>query len=78
MGRLSLESFGFDLEELVDPTLETTCVRAHAKGLELTARHIAPVVAHHLAGDPLRRTEIPTAAWNAIKFTDQGEVALHG
>ena len=75
-GRLSLESFGFDLEELVDRTLETMGVRAHAKGLELTAR-IAPAVAHHLLGDPLRLRQILiNLLGNAIKFTDQGEVAL--
>jgi len=75
-GRLSLESFGFDLEELVDRTLETMGVRAHAKGLELTAR-IAPAVAQHLLGDPLRLRQILiNLLGNAIKFTDQGEVAL--
>ena len=75
-GRLSLESFGFDLEELVDRTLETMGVRAHAKGLELTAR-IAPAVAHHLLGDPLRLRQILiNLLGNAIKFTDQGEVTL--
>src|SRR6185437_8013049 len=75
-GRLSLESFGFDLEELVDKTLETMSVRAHAKGLELTAR-ILPAVECKLLGDPLRLGQIMiNLLGNAIKFTDQGEVAL--
>jgi two-component system, sensor histidine kinase and response regulator len=51
-GRLSLESMGFDLEELVDKTLDTMSVRAHAKGLELTAR-LLPTVPRNLIGDPL-------------------------
>jgi two-component system sensor histidine kinase/response regulator len=75
-GRLSLESFGFDLEELVDKTLETMGVRAQAKGLELTAR-IMPEVTRHLLGDPLQLGQILiNLLGNAIKFTDKGEVAL--
>ena len=47
-GRLSLESIGFDLEELIDKTLETMGVRAQGKGLELTGR-IMPGVPHKLS-----------------------------
>ncbi len=75
-GRLSLESLGFDLEELIDKTLDTMSVRAHTKGLELTAR-ILPTVPHNLIGDPLRLGQILiNLLGNAIKFTDKGEVAL--
>jgi PAS domain S-box-containing protein len=41
-GRLSLESIGFDLEELIDKTLETMGVRAQGKGLELTGPALCP------------------------------------
>jgi signal transduction histidine kinase len=44
-GRLSLESVSFDLEDVVGKAIETMSVRAHAKGLELTAR-ILPHVPH--------------------------------
>ena len=75
-GRLSLESIGFDLEELVDKTLETMSVRAHGKGLELTGR-IMPGVSHKLIGDPLRLGQILiNLLGNAVKFTEKGEVAL--
>jgi PAS domain S-box-containing protein len=75
-GRLSLESIGFDLEELVDKTLETMSVRAHGKGLELTGR-ILPDVPRKLIGDPLRLGQILiNLLGNAVKFTEKGEVAL--
>ena len=75
-GRLSLESIGFDLEELIDKTLETMGVRAHGKGLELTGR-IMPTVPHKLIGDPLRLGQILiNLIGNAVKFTEKGEVAL--
>jgi PAS domain S-box-containing protein len=75
-GRLSLESIGFDLEELVDKTLETMSIRAHSKGLELTGR-ILPDVPHKLIGDPLRLGQILiNLLGNAVKFTETGEVAL--
>jgi two-component system, sensor histidine kinase and response regulator len=75
-GRLSLESIGFDLEELIDKTLETMAVRAQGKGLELTGR-IMPSVPHKLVGDPLRLEQILiNLLGNAVKFTERGEVAL--
>ncbi len=75
-GRLSLESLSFDLEDVVDKAIETMSVRAHAKGLELMAR-IPPHVPPNLIGDPLRLRQILiNLAANAIKFTEQGEVAL--
>ena len=75
-GRLSLESVSFDLEDTVGKAIETMSVRAHAKGLELTAR-ILPHVPPNLIGDPLRLRQILiNLTANAVKFTDQGEVAL--
>jgi two-component system sensor histidine kinase/response regulator len=75
-GHLSLESVSFDLEDTVHKTMETMSVRAHPKGLELTAR-IMPHVPPHLIGDPLRLRQILiNLTANAIKFTEKGEVAL--
>jgi two-component system, sensor histidine kinase and response regulator len=73
---LSLERVNFGLEDTVDRAIETMSVRAHAKGLELTARtlsHVPP----HLIGDPPRLRQILfNLTANAIKFTEKGEVAL--
>ncbi len=77
-GRLSLERVSFDLEDAVNKAIETMSVRAHAKGLELTAR-ILPHVPPNLIGDPLRLRQILiNLTANAIKFTDQGRSRAHG
>ena len=75
-GRLSLEAVGFDVEEVVGKAIETMGVRAHSKGLELTAR-ISAEVPRGLVGDPLRLRQILiNLLGNAVKFTDKGRVVL--
>jgi PAS domain S-box-containing protein len=75
-GRLSLENAEFDLDCILDRTLETFGMRARAKGLELTAR-IAPGTPTNLVGDPMRLRQILlNLVGNAIKFTDYGKVEL--
>jgi two-component system sensor histidine kinase/response regulator len=75
-GRLVLEKVGFDLEGLVSRVLDTLGVRAHEKGLELTAR-IAPETPAVVVGDPLRLRQILlNLVGNATKFTDRGEINL--
>jgi signal transduction histidine kinase/DNA-binding response OmpR family regulator len=75
-GRLSLEQAGFDLETLVDRTVETLAVDAHQKGLEMLA-HVMPHVPLQLVGDPLRlRQVLLNLIGNAVKFTERGQVLL--
>ncbi len=75
-GRLDLESIPFNLREVLGDTLQTLALRANEKGLELTF-HIPPEVPERLIGDPLRlRQVMVNLVGNAIKFTDEGEVAV--
>ena len=75
-GRLSLEQNAFDLESLVDRTVETLGIRAHQKGLEMLAR-VMPCVPTALIGDRLRlRQVILNLMGNAVKFTESGQVML--
>jgi len=75
-GRLSLESQEFDLRDAVERALETLALRAHEKGLDLTARFAGEVPAH-VTGDPFRLRQILiNLIGNAIKFTDRGQVTV--
>ncbi|MBI4487604.1 MAG: response regulator [Deltaproteobacteria bacterium] len=75
-GHLELERIDFDLDELVEKTVEFMAVRAHEKGLEL-ACHVTAEVPTGLLGDPDRlRQIIVNLIGNAIKFTERGEVVL--
>lgn len=74
--KLEVDRTDFNLGECVEGTLRALALRAHEKGLELTCR-IDPAIPAVIVGDPARLRQILTnLVGNAIKFTDQGEVAL--
>jgi PAS domain S-box-containing protein len=75
-GRLALESTVFDLHALAEAVHAEHRPQAQAKGLALALR-IAPEVPRQVAGDPVRvRQVITNYLGNALKFTEQGWVAL--
>ncbi len=75
-GKLELSPTPFLLHDLVEETVRTLAVRAHAKGLELACR-VAPNVPDGLFGDSGRlRQVIVNLIGNAIKFTQRGEIVL--
>ncbi|PKB56829.1 MAG: hypothetical protein BZY73_06180 [SAR202 cluster bacterium Casp-Chloro-G3] len=75
-GLLILELIDFDLDELIEATVQIMAIRAHEKGLELTY-YVAPEVSTALIGDPVRVRQILTnLISNAIKFTATGEVSV--
>ncbi len=76
VGRLELDSFEFNIHEVVGSTLKGIAIRAHQKGLELVY-DIRPLVPDILVGDAHRLRQILlNLVANAIKFTDQGEVVV--
>jgi two-component system sensor histidine kinase/response regulator len=75
-GKVNLEEVDFDLCSCIEDSLKTVALRADEKGLELLCE-IAPDVPAFVAGDPGRlRQVILNLIGNAVKFTEQGEVAL--
>jgi two-component system, sensor histidine kinase and response regulator len=75
-GRLELEPVPFALRETLAETVKTLASLAHAKSLEL-AYEIRPSVPDDLVGDTGRIGQIlVNLVGNAIKFTEQGEVAV--
>jgi signal transduction histidine kinase/CheY-like chemotaxis protein len=76
-GKFELETLDFDLRMTLEDMTDVLAVRAYEKGLEITCL-IKPEVPALLRGDPGRLRQIITnLIGNAIKFTEQGEVALH-
>jgi signal transduction histidine kinase/DNA-binding response OmpR family regulator len=75
-GKLTLEASELDLDAVIDATLKTLAVRAHAKGVEVVYDR-APDVPTLLIGDANRLRQIlVNLVGNAVKFTDVGEVVV--
>ncbi|GJQ58348.1 MAG: hypothetical protein SCALA701_11490 [Candidatus Scalindua sp.] len=76
-GKLEIENIGFNLNNPVESTLNIQGVKAHEKGLGLTC-FIDPEVPSLLNGDPGRlRQVLINFVDNAIKFTNEGKVAIN-
>ncbi|WP_407355984.1 PAS domain S-box protein [Methanolobus sp. WCC5] len=76
-GKLELEKLDFNLQDLLKDFVDTMSLRAHSKGIKLSydLEEDVPLL---LKGDPGRLTQILTnLTGNAIKFTTEGEVAIH-
>jgi PAS domain S-box-containing protein len=75
-GKIDLEVADFDLRDTLETTLKTLAVRADEKGLELLCE-VAPEVPEVVRGDVTRlRQVVINLVGNAIKFTNEGEVAV--
>ena len=74
--KLSLEAIDFNLRQTVESVVELLAERAKDKGIKLLWS-VTPEVPESLRGDPHRlRQVLLNLVSNAIKFTDQGEVAV--
>ena len=75
-GKLDLSPHPFGLRQMVGDTVQMLAVRAHPKGLELSWR-VAPEVPDGIVADAERlRQVVLNLVGNAVKFTEQGEVAV--
>jgi len=75
-GRLDLDARPFDLHALIEETVELLAPRAQAKELEI-ASFVEEALPRHVVGDAARlRQVLFNLSGNAIKFTDQGGIAI--
>ena len=75
-GKMQFESLAFSAQDIVLEAARVLAVSAHKKGLELIV-DVRPEVPLRVIGDPTRlRQVVINLIGNAIKFTEQGEVAL--
>ena len=75
-GKVQFEALPFSVGDTVLETARMVAVDAHRKGLEVIV-NVRPAVPQRLVGDPTRlRQVVMNLLGNAIKFTEQGEVAL--
>ncbi|MDP1703015.1 MAG: ATP-binding protein [Aestuariivirga sp.] len=75
-GRLDLERSPFDLSTLAESVTELLAPRAHAKGIEISCRVTGNVPAVIIGDETRTRQILFNICGNAIKFTEQGGVAL--
>src|SRR5438552_6020356 len=77
-GKLDFERTDFELHVTVEDVLELLAERAYGKGLELAYLPHANLPAW-VGGDPGRLRQVLTnLVGNAVKFTERGEVVVHG
>ncbi len=75
-GKLELDPIPFNVQNMVEETARAFALRAQEKGLEVVC-DVRPEVPECAVGDPIRIRQILTnLVGNAIKFTQQGEVAV--
>jgi PAS domain S-box-containing protein len=75
-GHLELENIDFDIQSVIEDSIDAVALRAAEKDLDLLA-DIDPSMPRFFRGDPLRvRQVLLNLLSNAIKFTGSGEVNL--
>jgi signal transduction histidine kinase/CheY-like chemotaxis protein len=76
-GKFDLDPIPFQLRASMAETLKPLAMRVHQKHLELIC-DIDPDVPDEIIADPARlRQIVVNLIGNAIKFTEQGEIAIH-
>lgn len=75
-GKLQVDHTGFELNRMLETVMMLVKDRAGAKGLVISLK-VDPIAPQRLIGDPLRLSQVLiNFVGNAVKFTDQGEVAV--
>lgn len=74
--KMEIENVRYDLQTVIERSITICSLKAQEKQLAMTL-DVAPNVPQFIVGDPLRIQQILiNLAGNAVKFTDQGRVAI--
>lgn len=77
-GKVEIESHDFDLQHSFDETMEGLALKASEQGLQFSGC-LKPEIPAQLVGDADRLCQIlRNLGSNAVKFTPEGEVSVHG
>ena len=75
-GKMTIETYDFNLREILEELAVRMAEQAHRKGLELTSV-LPPDIPIFYQGDPkLLRQILTNLVGNAIKFTNEGEIII--
>ncbi|WP_143871049.1 hybrid sensor histidine kinase/response regulator [Catenovulum sediminis] len=73
-GKLNIEKVQFNLEKIIERSVNICAIKAHSKGIELIL-DLKPSVPKFIESDPLRLQQVlVNLISNAIKFTETGHV----
>jgi signal transduction histidine kinase/CheY-like chemotaxis protein/HPt (histidine-containing phosphotransfer) domain-containing protein len=76
-GKLELESVDMNPRHIVEQVARLVAVQADKKHVEIIPPDVDPCLPEQIRGDPTRlRQVLVNLATNAVKFTQQGEVAI--
>ena len=75
-GKVTLELLDFSLQELIDSVVSTLWIQARKKGLQLNVKLSPKLAAYYCGASDRIRQVLTNLLGNAIKFTEQGSVAL--
>jgi PAS domain S-box-containing protein len=74
--KMEIEQAPLNLRQTIDQVTSILAEKAHEKGLKVVTE-VAAEIPHELVGDSLRLSQVLlNLASNAVKFTEQGQVAL--
>ena len=76
-GKLQIDPVAFDLKEVFEDIGAMLATRAHVKGVEIVTNYHPDLPARFIGDSDRLRQVINNLAGNAVKFTDEGHVAMH-
>lgn len=76
-GKLSIECIGFQIDEVIERSIQVLVHKAEEKGIQLYTSFFDPRISPVLKGDPYRLNQVLiNLISNSVKFTEEGSVQI--